>query len=160
MGIANLIPAPYRALAGALAIALMIAAAIAWWHSHNSGQQSIGYDKAVAEFQKKLNEQTAAARIREQGWFHNAERAQDARTELENKLALSRAAAAAADDRLRKSIADWRQRLSVVPIEACRAAAETVAGLLSECSGKYRAVAAEADGHAADAAQCVSAWPE
>lgn len=154
------IPGKYLLLAKIVAIGLLVVAAFAWWHAHNAGQQKIGYDRAVTEYQTKLNEQKDAARLREQGWFLNSERAANERTKLENKLALSRASAAAADDRLRRATDDWRQRLSVASLEACRTAAETAAGLLSECSREYRQVAAAADGHLADLQQCEAAWPE
>lgn len=154
------IPDKYLLLARIVAIGLLIAAAFAWWHHHNAGQQKIGYDRAVAVYKAKLDEQTAASRLKEQGWFHNFERAANERTELENKLALSRAAAAAADDRLRRATDDWRKRLSVASVEACRTAASTAAGLLGECSSRYRHVAAAADGHLADLRQCEAAWPE
>lgn len=154
------IPDKYLLLAKIVALGLLVAAAFAWWHSHNAGQQKIGYDRAAAEYQTKLNEQEAAARLREQGWFHNSERAANERTELEKRLALSRASAAAADDRLRRATDDFGKRLSVATIKACRTAAETAAGLLGECSREYRQVAAAADGHLADVQHCGAAWPE
>ena len=55
---------------------------------------------------------------------------------------------------------DFRQRLSGATAEACRAAASAAAGLLEECSGRYREVAAAAAGHAADVMRCEGAWPE
>lgn len=166
MGSANMlnpvswIPDKYLLLAKIVALGLLVLAAFAWWHSHNAGQQQIGYEKAAAEYKAKLDAQTAAARIREQGWFLNAERASNERTELEKRLALSRASAAAADDRLRRATDDFGKRLSVATVEACRTAAETAAGLLGECSREYRQVAAAADGHLADVQQCEAAWPE
>lgn len=156
----SLIPLPYRLAGGAIAAGLLLIAAVAWWHAHNTGQQQIGYDRAATEYQAKLNEQKDAARLREQGWFHNFERAANERTNLENRLSQYRAAAAAADDRLRLATADWRLRLSLAPVEACRTAASTAAELLGECSAAHRQVAAAADGHAADVGQCEAAWPE
>lgn len=156
----NLIPLPYRLAGGAIAIGLLLIAAVAWWHSHNAGQQDIGYARAAAEYQQKLNKETAAARLKEQGWFHNSERAANERTNLENRLSQYRSAAVAADDRLRLATADWRLRLSLAPVEACRTAASAAAELLGECSAAYRQVAAAADGHAADVGQCEATWPE
>lgn len=156
----SLIPVKWRIVGGAIAAGLLMIAAVAWWHAHNAGQQDIGYARAAAEYLQKLNQETAAARLKEQGWFHQSERAQNERTKLENRLNQYRAAAAAADDRLRIATADWRLRLSLAPVEACRAAANAAADLLGECSAAYRQVAAAADGHAADVGQCEAAWPE
>lgn len=155
-----IIPAAWRQALLAVAAGLALVAGVAWWKSHNAAQQKIGSDRTAAEYQTKLNEQIDAARLREQGWFHNSERAANERTELENRLALSRASAAAADDRLRRATDDFSKRLSVASVEACRTAAEAAAGLLGECSAAYRDVAAAADGHLADLKQCESAWPE
>lgn len=152
--------AKYSGLIKIAGVALALLAAAWWWNSHNQRQQDIGYNRAAAEYQKALNKQTAAARLREQGWFLNAERASNARTELENKLALSRAAATAADDRLQRATDDFGRRLSVATVEACRTAAGTAARLLGDCSREYRQVAAAADGHLADLRQCESAWPD
>lgn len=151
---------PYRILASTIATALLIIAAIAWWSAHNAGQQKIGYDRATAEYQVKLDEQKEAARKKEDEWQAKWRLATDERTEIENKLALSRASAAAADDRLRRATDDFSKRLSVASVEACRTAAETAAGLLGECSAAYRQVAGAADGHLADLQQCEAAWPE
>lgn len=150
----------YALLLKIAAAVLLVIAGVWWWHSHNAAQQQIGYDRAATECAVKLAEAKDAARTIEKSWFLKYERASNDRTSLENKLAQYRAAAAAADDRLRLAAAEWRIRLSVAPVEACRTAASTAAGLLGECSAAYRQVAEAADGHAADVRQCESAWPE
>lgn len=154
------IPDKYLLLAKIVAVGLLVIAAFAWWSAHNAGQQKIGYDRAADEYQTKLDEATEAARNKEDEWQEKWRVATNERAETENKLALSRAAAAAADDRLRRATDDWRNRLSVASVEACRTAASTAAGLLGECSAAYRDVAAAASGHLADLRQCESAWPE
>lgn len=154
------IPDKYLLLARIVAIGLLIAAAFAWWRHHNAGQQKIGYGRAAVEYKAKLDEATEAARNKEDEWQEKWRVATNERTETENKLALYRAAAAAADDRLRRATDDWRKRLSVASVEACRTAASAAAGLLGECSSRYRQVAAAADGHLADLRQCEAAWPE
>ena len=150
----------YALLLKIAAAVLLVIAGVWWWHSHNAAQQQIGYDRAATECAVKLAEAKDAARTIEKSWFLKYERASNDRTSLENKLAQYRAAAAAADDRLRLATAEWRIRLSVAPVEACRTAASTAAGLLGECSAAYRQVAEAADGHAADVRQYESAWPE
>jgi len=154
-----IVPAAWRPALLAIAAGLAIVAGVAWWKSHNAAEQRVGYERAAAEYREKLDQQTAAARLREQGWFLNAERASNERTETEKKLAVYRAAADAADDRLRRSVDDWRRRLSDATVATCREAADTAATLLGECGREYRRVAAAADGHLADVEQCESAWP-
>lgn len=156
----NLIPMPWRVALLGIAAALLVGAAFAWWHAHNVGQQQIGYDRAAGEYRDALEKQKDAARETERQWQEKWKGAVNERTELEKRLALSRASAAAADDRLRRATDDFSKRLSVASVEACRTAAETAAGLLGECSAAYRDVAAAADGHAADVQQCEAAWPE
>lgn len=150
----------YALLIKIVAAVMLVAAVIWWWNAHNAAQQQIGYERAANEYAEKLAEAKDAARIIEQGWFHKSERAANERTNLENKLNQYRAAAIAADDRLRIATSDWRLRLSVAPLSACRTAASTAAELLGECSAAYRQVAAAADGHHADVIQCESAWPK
>lgn len=156
----NLIPDKYLLLVKLGAVAIAIVIALVWWGAHNASQQKIGYDKAAGEYLAALNEQKDAARQQEVVWQKQWKGAVNERTELEKRLALSRASAAAADDRLRRATDDFGKRLSVASVEACRTAAETAAGLLGECSAAYRDVAAAADGHAADVQQCEAAWPK
>lgn len=149
----------YALLIKISAAVLLVIAAVWWWNSHNSAQQQIGYDKAAGEYAVKLAEAKDAARIKEQGWFLKNERATNERIETEKKLDIARAASRAAAERLRIATSDFSQRLSAASLEACRNAAGTAAELLGECSAAYRQVADAADGHAADAEQCISAWP-
>jgi hypothetical protein len=151
---------PYLSLIKAAAIVVAILAALWWWSSHNQAQQAIGYAKAAAEYDRRLAAAKEAAAWREQGWASQWERAIHDRVETEKQLAAARAAAVAADQRLRHTAADFRQRLATATTEAARAAAITAAELLGECSGEYQSLAAAADGHAADAVACRAAWPE
>lgn len=151
---------PWLGLLKGAAVVAAVLAALWWWSSHNAEQQDIGYARAAAEYDKRLAAAKDAARVREQGWFMQWERASHERAETEQRLATARADAAAADQRLRHTAADFRQRLAAASAEAARAAAVTAAELLGECGSEYRALAAAADGHAADAEQCRAAWPE
>lgn len=160
MSLLDWIPDKYLWLVKAGAVALAVVLAVVWWGAHNAAQQQIGYDRAAGEYAAAQAEAKEGALVTERAWRKKLEDATNARIEAEKQLALSRAAAAAADDRLRKSARDFRQRLSGATAEACRAAAETAAGLLEECSGRYRAVAAAAAGHAADVRKLSEAWPE
>ena len=150
---------PYLGLVKIGAAVVALIAAVWWWNGFIDRQQEIGYDKAAAEYQVKLDEQKKAALEEGRRWDAKLKGAIDERTEVEKRLAAARDAAADADDRLRRTTTDFRQRLSAASVEACRSAAETAAGLLGDCSARYRAVAAAAAGHAADVQQCEIAWP-
>jgi hypothetical protein len=150
---------PYLGLIKAAGVVVAVLLVLWWWSAHNAAQQAIGYQRAVAEYDRRLAKATEAARVREQGWFLQWERAANERAETDQRLAAARADAIAADQRLRHTAADYRRRLSAATAETARAAAATAADLLAECSGEYRALAAAADGHAADAEQCRDAWP-
>lgn len=154
------VPNLYRAVALFIAGGLLIIAISAWWHAHNSAQQDIGYQRSTAEFEAKERIAAADQRTRELANFRNKERTEERRNELEQKLDAARAAARAATERLHVSRIDFDRRLDAATRETAIAAARTAATLLDECGGEYRAVAAAADGHAADSAQCVAAWPE
>jgi len=138
----------------------IVVAAVWWWSSHNAGQRKIGYDLATAEFRTAQEKAAAAQRVREAGNFRKQERAIDERSETERQLAAARAAARAADERLRNTRADFDRRLDAATRETAIAAARTAAELLGECGERYRAVAFAADGHLADARLCRAAWPE
>jgi hypothetical protein len=150
---------PYLWLIKVGAIVAILIAAVWLWNDFVDGQQQIGYDKAAGEYQIKLAKQKETALEAEREWKGKWERAVNERTEAEKQMAVARDAATAADDRLRRTTSDFRQRLSSASAEACRSAAETAAGLLGDCSERYRRVAAAASGHLADLDQCEVACP-
>lgn len=150
-----MIPANLKWLAAlAAAVAIWLA-----WTTHNAHQQQIGYDRAAGEYAAKLAAAKDAALTEERRLATKLKGAIDDRTNLEQALAAARARAAGADERLRRTTDDFRERMSAATAETARAAAATAAELLRRCSSRYREVAAAADGHAADVAQCEAAWP-
>ena len=149
----------YALLIKIAAAVLLVIAAVWWWNSHNAAQQQIGYDRAANEYDVKLAEAKDAARTIEQGWFLKYERASNENAERQKKLRIERAAFAATADGLRRTTDDLRQRLSVATVEACRSTADACLTVFGECSAELGRVAEAADGHAADAEQCLSAWP-
>lgn len=151
---------PYAGLAKIAGIVLAIIAAVWWWSSHNSAQQRIGYDRATAEFRAAQDKAAAQQRLREAGNFRKQEKANEDRFDQERQLAVARAAARAADQRLQHARQDFDRRLDAATRETAIAAARTAAELLGECADQYRAVAFAADGHLADARLCRAAWPE
>lgn len=72
----------------------------------------------------------------------------------------ARAAAGAADRRLRDTLDDFDRRLDGATREAAIAAARTLRGVFDACVAEYRGVADAADGHLADAVTCRAGWPE
>lgn len=151
---------PYAGAIKAVLLLVSIAGVLWWWNSFVDRQQDIGYHRAAGEYAAKLAKEKEVALVTERGWQKQLEIANHDRIETEKRLDGYRAAALAADDRLRRTAGDFGKRLSAATAEACRHAAETAAGLLGECSAAYRDVAAAADGHLADAEQCEAAWPE
>jgi len=160
MNLPTIVPNFYRAAALFIAGGLLIIAVSAWWHAHNAAQQDIGYQRSTAEYKEKERIAAADQRTRELANFRNRERSEERRNELEQKLDTIRTAARAAAEQLRLARGDFDRRIDAATRETAIAAARTAAALLSECSGEYQSVASAADGHAADAAQCVAAWPE
>lgn len=160
MNLLGWIPDKYLWLVKCGAVALVLVIGLIWWESNNAAQRQIGYDRAAGEYAAKLTKEKEVALVTERGWRKKLEDANNDRIETEKRLAQSRAAVAAADDRLRRSADNFRQRLSAASAETCRAAAGTAAGLLEACAGRYRDVAAAAAGHAADVRRLEGSWPE
>jgi hypothetical protein len=156
----SLIPTPYRLLAGAVAIGFACLAIFALGWSTGAARVQAKWDKAKAVQLEASLAKERAARETERAWQTKYQGAINERTKTEDQLAAARSVAAAADDRLRRAAGDFQRRLSEAPAEAARAAAKTAAGLLGECSSRYRAMAAAAAGHLADLEQCEIAWPE
>lgn len=152
----RLIPLPYRILALAILSAALVGFGWVMGADHVQGE----WDKenlARAEADRRAE---AKARAKENDWQEKWRGASNARTELEKRLEVARAAAIAADGRLRRATDDFQRRLSEASIETCRTAASTAAALLGDCSAAYRDLARAADGHVADVGQCEAAWPD
>lgn len=111
------------------------------------------YQQLTINAEVRANEQEAA-------WKKQQELAQNAFAEREKRLQDSAAASAAANDSLRDTIQALRKRLSSNSIAANSAAADTLAIVFSECSGRYAAVAEDADRFANEAATLNEAWPK
>lgn len=150
---------PYLVAAKLAAVALAILGAVWWWGRHNAAQQDIGYRRAAGEYAEKLAAAQLEALRKERRLTEQWKQAQNARMQTEIQLDRARAAAGAADRRLQQSTDDFRERLSSATAGACRAAAATAADLLGQCSREYQQLAAAADGHAADVAAVIAAWP-
>lgn len=155
----GLIPAPYRLLAGAIALAVAAALLVGLGHRWGAASVQAAWDKETIANQAHEIEAQENARALQLWWSKQYQGAIDERTKAEQDAAVARAAGDAAGQRLRDARSAFQRRLSEAPAAACRAAAGTVAGLLDECSARYRSVAAAARGHLADLKQCEQAWP-
>lgn len=160
MNITNLIPAPYRALAGAVAAALILIAAYSLGRSHGADAMQAKWNAETIIQQQAAHAAELRARAKEQSLMNKALEAQNAATIRETKLRADYAAAHAAALGLRNTVDAIRGGLAAESAEACRATADAALAVFGECADKYRAVAEAADGHASDAAKLADAWPE
>lgn len=155
-----------RVLFTAAAILAVFAAVLAY----NKHQQSIGYEKAVAEYNKEKLEAIAKATEQTNEWKKKYEDSEHERSKLNQEInALSSANAASVADigRLRVTIQNLSRRVSANPDKTGAYSADTFAALFGECSerlewiaGNYAELGIKADRHAADAKALSDSWPK
>jgi len=156
----QLIPPPYRILAGAIALLLTIAAIFSLGWSEGADRVQAKWDKAKAVQVQAAFEAEQAARVREQSMISQIRKAENDANDREKARQSALAAASATDDRLRLALNTIRNGLPGNTAEACRATADAAARFFGECVGEYRAMAKSAAGYG-DAAQTMSdAWPK
>lgn len=156
----NLIPTPYRILAGAVSVALTCLAIFAVGWSHGADSVQVRWDKAKAVQLQAALAAEHEARAKEQSINQKLQEAENAASEREKKLRADYAAAHAAARGLRDTVAVLSGELSAATTEACRATAAAALAVLGHCSDRYRTVAEAADGHASDVRTLTEAWPE
>lgn len=152
--------ARYSGLFKVAGVVLAVLAALWWWNSHNAGQQRIGYERSQAERRADEEKAQAAQRLREMNNFRRMENAHETAAKLLAERDAARAAAGAADRRLRVTLDDFDRRLDGATRETAVVAARALRGVLDACVAEYRGVADAADGHLADAVTCRAGWPE
>ena len=86
--------------------------------------------------------------------------AQNAAIVRETKLRADYAAAHAAANGLRDTIAAARIRLPTTAASACKQTADTALVVFGECTAEVERLASAADGHAADVKTLTDAWPK
>lgn len=150
----------YSGLLKAAGVAVAVLAALWWWSSHNRAEQRIGYERAQAENRVAEEKAQAAQRVREMNNFRRMENAHETAAKLQAERDAARAAAGAADRRLRDTLDDFDRRLDGATREAAISAARSLRGVFDACVAEYRGVADAADGHFADAVTCRAGWPE
>jgi len=155
----DLIPAPYRWLAIAIA-ALAISAAI-FAAGHSSGADSVQADWDAEKITQYQAAQAAErnARAREQSMINQLNEAQHAAAARETKLRADYAAAQSAANSLRDTIGTIRRDLPNATAAASRDTADTALAVFGDCADQYRALAEQADGHASDTQTLTQAWP-
>ena len=148
---------PFAAHIAAAAVAGSLAFAAAWtaqgWRGDAAlAQLQLDHERAAREVDAKKTELERTNAKKYQAAI-NAARADQAR------LAAAADAAAAESERLRHASAAAQQQLAAATPAAVAQYARTAAQLLGDCSAQYQALARAADGHAADAAAVIAAWP-
>jgi len=141
------------------AVALAFVGTIYLFNRFIDHHQSIGYDRAAAEYASAMHEAKQKALATEREMQTKYTEAQNARIETEKQLSIHRRNASVASERMRVEADNFSIRLSEATAETARHAASTAAELLGQCSEEYSKVAASSDGHFADWEQCQLAWP-
>ena len=139
----------WRYLAGAAVLAL----ALLFVHAYGQSKYKAGQAQVQATWDAARLAANKALIKKER---EDVERYQTAIAERENALSAARAAAAS----LRVQLDTARGRLAEADAATCADYAATSNAVFAECVTKYRGVAEAADGHAADAAALMHAWPK
>lgn len=130
-----------------------------------------GYDAAVAVVNAERLKQIAAAQAETDKWKQAAQEAEHAHAKLQteiNRLVTVNADLRAGVARLRGDLDRARAgRMSAITEQTCPDTAAALSDVLGECeerverlAGRYVALAAAADRHAADAQRLSEAWPQ
>ena len=149
----------YAALAAAAA-----GAALAWaFQAARLGAELADERLQASQYREQIADERAAAGRRVLAVERTVnDKYQGALNEAIQKQAGLQAAADRARrerDGLRKQLSDAEQRLADASPSACVEYASTLNRVFGQCSQRYTELAIRADGHAADAATCRSAWP-
>lgn len=92
----------YTGLLKAAAVVVAVVAAWWWWNGHNTGQQQIGYDRAMAEVAAKEAEDAEAKRTKETEDQKQADKEAEHAQQQINALERERNAARDDADRMRR----------------------------------------------------------
>lgn len=129
-------------------------------HLDTTHQQGIGEARVRAQWVAADKLAADAQRLREQLYQKDVDNAQ-AQAVQSRQLAASAAIAAAGNSRLLNTAVDAiRTGAGSAPIDALRRDVAALTAVLPECEQRYRSVAQDADGHAADSLMLQRAWPK
>lgn len=142
------------------AVAIFVAASFITGVFTGRDQVQDKWDEATVRQLRTVADVERAARSKEQSLMTKLTEAQNAATLRETKLRADYAAAHAAANGLRDTIAAARNRLPTTPASACQQTADTALVVFGECTAEIERLAAAADGHAADVQTLNDAWPK
>ena len=151
---------PYKVLIEAVAIGALILGIAFGIHHFLSYEQQIGYDKAVAEYTAKELEATKAARAREQALAAQLSEAQNAAAIREQTIKTLASAAAVSSGGLRDTIAGINARVPNDSVLALGNAVRTLGQVFTECEGRRRQVAEDAERLNSEKRTLVESWPK
>ena len=117
----------------AIAVAFVVAALLWAYNSFIEHQQDIGYQRAVAEYDKKLINAQNAADQRERDLKNQVKEAQDAGLKREETIKALAAAVGRSSAGLRNTTSTIRLGLSGLAVDAARQTADTALALFGEC---------------------------
>jgi hypothetical protein len=145
----------WRYLAGAAVLAFSALMVHAYGRSrYNAGAASVQAKWDAAAI--KWNEET---RKQEQVYAQAIEKAIAERDAKLKTVQADAAAARAAAGSLRDQLTETRRNLAAHSPAAVLDYANAASELLGECTAEYQSLGEKADGHAADAAALIRAWP-
>ena len=142
-----------RALIAGVALCV-VCVGIGYWRGNVAGSASVQakWDAAALMWQ-------AENRKQEQDYAQAIEKAIAERDAKLKTIQSDAAAARAAAGSMRDQLTEARRSLASHSPAAVLDYANAATDVLQECTGRYSAVAAHADGHAADSAALMRAWP-
>ena len=143
----------------AIAVAVVVAVLLWAYNSFIDHQQDIGYQRAVAEYDKKLIDAKNAADQRESEWKNKVKEAQDAGLKREETIKALAAAVGRTSAGLHDTTANIRLGLPGLALDAARQTADTALALFGECQERYGRLAEQTDGHLNDLQTLEAAWP-
>ena len=137
------------------AVALCVASVgIGYWRGNVAGRASVQAKWDAADLMWQ-----AENRKQEQVYAQAIEKAIAERDAKLKTIQSDAAAARAAAGSMRDQLTEARRSLAAHSPATVLDYATTATDVLQECTGRYSEVAAHADGHAADAAALMRAWP-
>lgn len=155
-------------LAAAFVAGVTSGSSAVWWVqgiriSHRDAsikQLQVDHATYVQEVETAAAKAKSEALERERTWMKEKDDAQDKAQQREATLKTQLAAARRASDGLRDDLAAIRAGIAEGSESTCRATADTIIAVLSECQTRYGEVGAAADGHASDVQTLIDAWPK
>jgi hypothetical protein len=128
-------------------------------HERDIGD-SIGYQRAAAEYNAKDNEKLKAALAQTAFYKQQLDEAQQHANDREKVLMAAATAATSASTGLQHTLEAIRNGVSSTAVDALRQTTVTLTSVLGECQARYRELVQKADGHASDVQTLIDAWPK